>query len=330
MADSPFALWAATDVELTQLHAHCGKSLQELGVEISELNLFHMFDCQSIVETPSLVIAACLCPPASYVPYLTELIQKYGHFTPSAADRRSYYEAVAYESMVGQLPRATVLTICRTSDLLRSSNTSSVVGPVWAPPGYRPKQCYLSEDQQLQALAGGGKLTVRGSRGGPLLLDEHFTTQGPFDLVSACYTATVQGMRVVFVGEWDGSLSLSCAMAVLARLHGQACRPTRALALTTPQAECVLATRRMGAQPTAYRYDEFYTYAKDRRLEQCMQLYLERIQRDEGAGDFLYDYVYTQIQPYVYINAGMMWFHATVECPPPQFQGPSASSDGGS
>eukprot|EP00959_Pyramimonas_sp_CCMP1952_P470755 9497222-Pyramimonas_sp.AAC.1 len=140
-----FRRWFSSDIELTTLQQHCGPSLVELGVSILELNLFKLFECQQLVEAPTVVIASCLCPSPAAVQPLCDLLRKYAKFSPSPSERRSYFEAIAYEAMVGQLPWATVITLCRQTDLLKLGDSPSTVSPVCPIVGFRPKQCYLDE-----------------------------------------------------------------------------------------------------------------------------------------------------------------------------------------
>ena len=96
--------------------------------------------------------------------------------------------------------------------------------------------------------------------------------RGFFNVVLACSAATWLGMRLLFVGEWDGSLSLSFAFSA-SRDRFQGCpRP-----LPLPMPPLIRAARRLGG--TDAEVHENRQHAKEKRVQQLMDAYLNR-----GAG----------------------------------------------
>eukprot|EP00959_Pyramimonas_sp_CCMP1952_P427356 8950097-Pyramimonas_sp.AAC.1 len=132
-------------------------------------------------------------------------------------------------------------------------------------------------------------------------------------------------MQILFVGEWDGTLSTARVLQVLRRLRESTSRPSRAL--VSPCRERVFAKKCLGGQSSAsnaYTYKEYYFYAKDHRIQQIMDRYLA-----QGAdGTLLTDAWVQQVQPHACINAAMMWYHAEFALRATSFHdGATADSD---
>eukprot|EP00959_Pyramimonas_sp_CCMP1952_P353149 7398781-Pyramimonas_sp.AAC.1 len=87
-----------------------------------------------------------------------------------------------FEAVAGQAELATVVSICRSCDLIKAGPTASVLAPLSHVPGYVAKQQYLSPSGQLQDLFGGQHLVCRASTGGPLDPGEFLGSRGYLDL----------------------------------------------------------------------------------------------------------------------------------------------------
>jgi len=126
------------------------------------------------------------------------------------------------EALLAQCKNASVLMINRSRDHVLVSSTD--VGPVVCAPlrrieGYHPKECNHPPGAEFEPLIDGERLKGCFVTNGPmkeqLLLQLAF---GELDLFDLCAKATQMGVSVLFLGEWDASLSYACARHAVSTL----------------------------------------------------------------------------------------------------------------
>ena len=100
------APWVASDISAEVLERHSGAQLRALGVDIKELNVFELHKEAWLTDSPALVICGNIQPPIDHFDYLDVLLQRYAGWRVSAADRRAFYEVMAFEAICGALPLA--------------------------------------------------------------------------------------------------------------------------------------------------------------------------------------------------------------------------------
>eukprot|EP00959_Pyramimonas_sp_CCMP1952_P145133 3038889-Pyramimonas_sp.AAC.1 len=132
--------------------------------------------------------------------------------------QRILFDSMACDSVIGQLPHATVASINRRSDCVRATHQPLYMATLKAVPGYVPASGFTAPDA-LQPLHGGKDLVVRLNTNGPFNPSEFESSDGSFDLISLCQAATVRGCKVLFPCQWDGGLCHGCALGVLANLE---------------------------------------------------------------------------------------------------------------
>ena len=298
------ANWFVTDISTDTLRLNHGPQLQRYGARVLAVDLFEMFKLQEL-QGPSLIIVSCLCPTTEMVPRLCDLIRKYGHFNPDAAQRRSMFDSWAFEAIVGQMPSATVVSLCRTSDMLKPGSTPCISAPMDTVPGYVPKACNHPPGDNLHELSGGSAINARVSLNGPLHPSEYIGPTGKFNLVEACCTATALGIKVVFLAEWDGSLSLGCAHGVM---HYEITHNIPSLIYKAPSR--VPEVRTMNGYTLTYR--DFFDYAEEREAFAVFcRLAGQAAERDEF--EMPADWPpHGILQPFTSLNAGCMWFYSKV------------------
>ena len=114
--DAPLRNWVVSDINTDVLHRHCAPTLERLGATIMEIDIFQMFRHVELAAGPALVIMGCVCPPVSHRDSLGRYINKYQNYNPNGYERRMWYDAFAFEAVVGQMSRATVVQIVRAGD----------------------------------------------------------------------------------------------------------------------------------------------------------------------------------------------------------------------
>ena len=294
---SSLSNWVISDVDTTVLEQHAGPVLRSLGASIETIDLFELFKIESLKENPAVVILACVWPPVNCRSYLDSLIARYTKQRPSEGDRARFYETMCFEAIAGQVPVSTTVVICRGIDGFKAGPTPVLTAPLAHVPGYIPKQQYLTDEGQLQPLAGGNDLYVRVQVGGPLRPNDFLTDNGDFNLVELCAVASYLNVKVVFLGEYDGSLSLGCCMGVL---YHQQQRVIRPLSASVPSE---MPMRVLGGYTGSYI--DYYDHAKEVRVRQLLEDHLR------GHHPNLWSTPTTQmLQPHLNMNTAVMWLSA--------------------
>ena len=106
-----------------------------------EIDVFQMFRHVELAAGPALVIMGCVCPPVSHRDSLGRYINKYQNYNPNGYERRMWYDAFAFEAVVGQMSRATVVQIVRAGDSVKIGATPAVTAPLAHVPGVTAAQC---------------------------------------------------------------------------------------------------------------------------------------------------------------------------------------------
>ena len=123
---------------------------------------------------------------------------------------------------------------------------------------------------------------------------------GKFNLVELCMAASLLSWPVHFVGVWDGSLPLACALAVMQQTPNNI---PRGLPFSYEARE---KEYRMLSGYTG-DYQDYYEYAHEYRINEVLQRYLQNgglPQEWPGLNPV------ASIQPHAHINTGVMWFFA--------------------
>ena len=262
-----------------------------------EIDIFQMFRHVELAAGPALVIMGCVCPPVSHRDSLGRYINKYQNYNPNGYERRMWYDAFAFEAVVGQMSRATVVQIVRAGDSVKIGATPAVTAPLAHVPGYVARACNHPVDAPLHALQGQDNMVARISTTGVLDPRDFIQSTGQFNLVSACATATALNIRTVFLAEWDGSLSLGCGLGVMYANH------LNEFPVIDYQRSRQPLQRSMGGRTGDYK--DFYAHAESHR---CKELFDEIMK----IGGELPEAWPPNLEPQASINAGCMWFHAKV------------------
>ena len=305
--------WVVTDLALDVLQQHpAWPALQGLGVRRREADAFRIcIDPEFQSQEPTLVIMSCFYPPSECSDYLRKLIKHYARFDPNAADRRRYYAAFAHDAVEAQMEHATVITVSRITDEIVAGKTPTLLAPMVNIPGYCPKACNRKLSAPLLHLQAGDQLQVKVNLQGPLDPRTFLNCEGAFDLVLACASATALGFKVAFLGEWDGALSHQCACGVRSICARKEVPPLRHLGQQQP-----IPLRTLGGWTG--RYQDFYSYAVDKRYEDLLRSMAKSHQQlgDTGATVVV---PHDTIQPHASLNAACMWFFADLfsyaDCP---------------
>ena len=291
--------WVASDINTLVLERHSANLLRALGVDIKELNVFELHKEAWLTDSPALVICGNIQPPIDHFDYLDVLLQRYAGWRVSAADRRAFYEAMAFEAICGALPLATVVTVTRESDPFRAGKTPVFVAPMGHVPGYVPKECNWEPSAELHNVRGGGKNRVRVRHHGPFTPGDFVNENGSFNLVAMCTAASAMGMKVVFLGEWDGTLSLGCATGVLYDKAVQERNIKYEL-----QVGRNVQVRCLGGELGSY--EAFWAHARCVRARQLMD---EQMRAESPVWpEFESRHAF---QPHCNLNAACMWHFAT-------------------
>ena len=308
VADLTLDNWLVTDLNLDVMkhHGTSYAALQQFGVKIQEMDAFQLLHNPELTQSaqPALIIMSNVCPPTAYKDYLGQLIRSYAGFDASAGYRRQYYSAICYESVLGQVEGATVVSISRLSDGMIMGKTPSLVAPMVELPEYRPKACNHPPDAPLHVIQGGRELQVRVNVGGVLDPRNFLNNEGKFDIVSVCASATALGFKLVFLAEWDGGLSHCCAKGVL-RCHANGlipCMDVKMWMKITPRA--------LAGWTGGYR--ECVEYAKDQRREQVLASLAEFLQKNGLPAIPPTWPSRDELEAHASLNAAAMWFWAQV------------------
>ena len=135
---------------------------------------------------------------------------------------------------------------------------------------------------------------------GPLDPFSFVENNGALNLVKMCLHTTLAGWRVLFTGQWDGSLCHGCAMGVLATIAAQSLPQEPAPMVAQPFASKVMAGY-IGV------YADYYDHARERRVQQLLSERLYRISRRDAVDDML---PVQDMQPHVNLNTAVMWLFA--------------------
>ena len=220
-------------------------------------------------------------------------------------ERRILYDSLACDSVLGQLPHATVASISRRSDFVRATHEPHYMATLKAVPGYVPA-CGFTAPDALVPLHGGKDLVVRLNTNGPFNPSEFEGIDGRFDLTSLCQAATVRGCKVLFPCQWYGSLCHGCALGVLATLESSDIpRGPR------PHVIRQAVLRSMGGQVGTYA--DFWQHAHDKQVEKVMNHLWEKV---HAVPDFAAQFPIAYMQPTVNVNAAVMWLFADTSVVP--------------
>ena len=114
--------------------------------------------------------------------------------------------------------------------------------------------------------------------------------------------ASLLSWPVHFVGVWDGSLPLACALAVMQQ-KPQSIPRSMPHSHEANDKEVRMLSGCMGD----YTYTDFYEYARDYRINEALQQYL---QNGGNPAEWPGLDPLATLQPYTSLNTGMMWFFA--------------------
>lgn len=295
----PYTLtgWIASDVDTTVLECNAARALRNHGVSIKAINSFEVYKEEDI-KRPSLVIQSCVWPPPDTWPHLEHLVHRYTGAKPSKEDQVRFYETMIFEALVGQFPSGTVVTINRSHDYIKVGSTPAVLAPLGHVPGYQPMH---GVGHQPHTLGGGHDVLIaRAQIGGPLNPQDFIGTRGFFDIVGMCSAATSNNLQVIFLGEFDGSLSLGCVTGML--YHQHVAKPL-AQGWTEPIDPQLKV---LGGYVACYA--EYHTYAKEARVRTLLSEYLARGNNPAGWTTPTEDH----LQPLVNLITGIMWLDARV------------------
>ena len=296
---TPLSNWVVSDISLQALEQHSGPALRQLGAQIMTLNSFELYDVSVVQEKPTLLIHACVWPPEDCWPYLELLVQRYTGIKPSHEEKCRWYEVFIYEAIIGQVPKGTVVSINRQGDNLKGCITPSLLAMLGHVPGYVPRQCRVGEDGELIALCGAQNLVARVSTTGPLDPQTFVGSRGYFDLVDMCGAAKAQDMRVIFLGEHDGSLAMGIATGLLYYVH-----IPRQIKEWSPPDRAPLKV--LGGY--VGQYIDFHEHARDHRVRELLNAYLS----NNGSPALWSAPVRANMQPHTNLNAAIMWYYARV------------------
>ncbi|CAK0817326.1 unnamed protein product [Prorocentrum cordatum] len=293
--------WVASDIDTGVLEVHGAARLRSMGVEIKKLDIFELHREDWLTQVPSLIFMSNLCPPTGHRDYLQWLLKKYLQWNPNASERRMHYEVMCFEAVIAQCPSASVVTIMRSNEARRGGGTPVVEAQMGHVPGYVPKECNHDAGDDLRPLGGGGTNRVRMKLHGPLRPNDFISPNGDgsINVVALCAAATANRMKVLFLGEWDGSLSLGCAVGCM---YHQTL--DRELGIGMVFDRGIVPRRSLNNQrPSTYK--EFYEYAMQYRAVQIV---------DEAArmnAPWPEDWE-DRLNPYVGLNTACMWHFAQV------------------
>ena len=299
--EPPTGTWVASDLSTECLLHYSGRRLEQLGVAVHQQNVFELHKTHW-VNSRNLVIMSCICPPEHMKNHLAHLLKRYCGWTPAAADRRYYYDALVFEAVIAQLPASTVVSITRRMDYKVSGNTPYVTYPMAPVLGYTPKACNHGLDAGLHNLQGGDSLDMRFNLDGCLVPP---SCSSSIDLVDLCSAAEENGVNVLFLGEWDGSLSAACKQACMTKTRRPFVSDWRP-AIVGPR---VSHLRELGGSRGDFSC--FYKYAEEFRYEELLRQWADAVRRhpDIEQGPLGVD-IALELEPRTGLNAAVMWFFA--------------------
>ena len=211
--------------------------LKSAGADIRELDALDLANGLAAEERNDvrLVVMSNPCLIAAQQQHFLLQQKKYEAKSPVLAGylQKAKFAAVLLDTISTHLPNAIVIIVLRQTDLItvQSKKKSMIIVPMQTIPGWEPKSC---NTDGLVALWSGDSLTAwiampraidaseNGSYGRPsirnLVLD--MAREGVVELRRLCAHATsLQGL-VLFLGEWDASLSLACGRWTITELTG--------------------------------------------------------------------------------------------------------------
>ncbi|CAK0827611.1 unnamed protein product [Prorocentrum cordatum] len=189
--------WEMSDINPQVVEQAAQPLLESLGIPCKSRDIFQLYEDRELCASPALMVISCVCPPSQGRDYLDPLMQKYLGYAVDRAERRLVYENMTFEAAVGQLPHATVISISRRSDKVRVSGTPSTTATLGAIPGYKPQQCAEASGSEATPLVNGRDLIVKVDDNGPLEASHYLGTDGIFNLVRACSSATIRGWKIL-------------------------------------------------------------------------------------------------------------------------------------
>ena len=128
--------------------------------------------------------------------------------------------------------------------------------------------------------------------------NDFITDSGKINLVEMCAVATYLNIRVLFLGEHDGSLSLGCGMGGMYHQQQKVVRP---LSVSHPTD---MLMKVLGGYTGAYT--DFYDHAKEVRIRQLLEEHL----RGQQANLSWSQPTIQMLQPHLNMNTAVMWLSA--------------------
>ena len=305
-----FEHWEVSDVDLAMLRQHHGPALEQLGIAMRERDVLRLLD-ENLVGQPLLLISSCMCPITADRNELDRLLgiyldQRDQRIEPSV--RRIMFDVITFEAMVGQLPNASVVSVSRRTDCVRAAKCPSLLATMRIIPGYTPLACNHDVSLPPHQLVHGRDLVARTNFRGPFAIESFLDSDGSLNITALAFQATMLRWPVMLVGQWDGSMAKALALGVIGSIQQHAQEAFVVPRDPAPYAAVPRQTRILGG--ACGSYEEYYTYAKERRIEQVMRDRLEAIQSGRHVPDVLYSGEEV-LQPTVKLNAAIMWTFAT-------------------
>ena len=223
--------WLVTDYEWTNLSCDNLLDLQNMGATTKRMDAL---DIPTYLTPPErrdvrLAIMSCPCLIAAHRDFFLAQQNKFSYESNVMLGiwQKAKFAAVLFDTVCSHLPNAVVILVVRKGDTvaLQSKERSVFIVPMQNIPGWKPKMCNTDTIQMLQ---GSGSLVAWiamprqcGPLGGSDALKDvigAMALEGSLDLRRACLHATLRESSVLFLGEWDASLSRECGRWTLMEL----------------------------------------------------------------------------------------------------------------
>ena len=236
-------------------------TLLQYKCSVCSLNAFSL--CKDLGEEKcrklALVIISCPCPPTEWKNIFDCQV---GTKTPET--RRAIYTTIIMEAIAAQCPNAMVVLLLRCMEPFTMRVPQRQVVSVKLanlPDGWVPKACNHAPEDPPHELKGGHDLWCLVAQGGTQTMQQHiFSARHELSLLTLLQIANQQGMgsQIVFLGEWDASLSLCLAKAIEhspcePHLCTYECMPSRGL-----------DARSWGTRQEEYTYVQYLTHVGEK------------------------------------------------------------------
>jgi hypothetical protein len=192
------------------------------------------------------------------VPYFDFLQEHYAKSWPPFTGllRKHMLASLLVDLLPEQCPNAVTIVIQRIGERFctgAGERGSVIMTGLQEISGFSPKACNHDCTKPFHALQGGSALHAAVVANGPLRAAalSMVMADDKIDLVKLCVDAASQDLDVLFLGEWDGELSATCAKAVT--------KPKQPR-IGIPLAPSTVVKRRWGKE--GFTYEEFIDYAE--------------------------------------------------------------------